>query len=67
MVSEEFLEKLKGKTIHVDYWDTEEKEFAWEEGILDEFDNLSLEIVSDTTFNKIFFEDIKTVYLKEKK
>ncbi len=68
MINKEFLEKVKGKYVHVDYFDKEEKEFAWEEGILDTFDlhNGSIDIISDTSFNRIVLDDIKTIYIKEK-
>lgn len=69
MVSENFLEKLRGKKVHVEFVN-DKNMIDWIEGILEyEFneniDEIFIEITSDTDLNRLSEKQVKKIYLKE--
>ena len=71
MISEKFLEKVKGKLVHVDF--IEKSGISFIEGVLDfdfDFDDHEskygfIEITTDTDFIRIPVGDVRKIYLKE--
>ena len=67
MVSSEFLEKVEGKFVHVDFIDFKDNLLTWVEGKLNYSDEDFIEITSDTDCDIISLDSIRKIYVKEEK
>ena len=72
MISEKFLNKVRGKLVHVDFYNQQKGEITWIEGTLDyemvgdeDSGEDFLDITTDTDFIRIPMKDVRKVYLKE--
>lgn len=69
MVNKKFLDNAKGKFVHIDF--INDKNFLeWIEGTFDysydeEEEEFSIEVFTNTDFNKISEKQIRKIYIKE--
>ena len=64
MISKKFLNKVKGKLVHIEYVN-DRMELAFFEGTLDNADEDFVELSNDTDFVKIEMNEVRKIYLKE--